>query len=143
MCFVMCKLQCQRFVVQIHVPLALQEATKTVPHEALVAGLVNAGAHPALALAAVQSAAQGAKDAALNQIHQELQAVTSRPLAGLSKQTSFDLTRANSMLQSAGSSLSLPSAQDAHDGLFHQAATVLQRQFSGMYIELKCVKFLR
>jgi len=111
--------------------LALQEAAKSVPYDALVAGLVNAGAHPALAIAAVQSAAQGAKDAALNQLHQELQAATSAPLAGLSSQASMALTRANSMLQSAGSSLSLPSAHDAHDALFHQAAQVLQRQVSG------------
>lgn len=113
----------------IHIPLALQEAAKSVPHEALVAGLVKAGAHPALAVAAVQSAVQDAKDAALTQIHQELQAATSGPLAGLSRQSSIALTRANSTLQSRGSSLSLPSGPDA---LFHQAAQVLQRQVSGL-----------
>ena len=118
--------------MQIHVPLALQEAAKSMPHEALVAGLVNAGAHPALAIAAVQSAAQSAKDAALKEFHQELQSATSAPLAALSKQSSMVLTRANSMLESAGSSLSGSSPQDA---LFHQAAQVLQRQVSGEHCQ--------
>lgn len=116
--------------MQIHVPLALQEAAKSVPHDELVARLVNAGAHPALALAALQYAARGAEDAALKDIHQGLQTAASMPL-GLSKQSSMALTRANSMLQSAGSSLTLPTAHDAHDALFHQAAQVLQRQVSG------------
>lgn len=116
------------FAEQIHIPLALQEVSKSVPHDALVAGLVKAGAHPALAIAAVQSAVQDAKDAALTQMHQELQAATSKSLAGLPRQSSMALTRANSMLQSQGSSLSLPSGPEA---LFHQAAQVLQRQVSG------------
>ncbi|KAG0612774.1 hypothetical protein M758_6G051200 [Ceratodon purpureus] len=118
---------------EFHMPTMaqIQEVAKSPHAEALMAGLMSvAGAgHPALAAAAhaAQSAyTQGAKDAVL-QIHQDIKTATSAPLAGLSRQTSMALSRANSMLQSAGSSLSLPSIHDAHDALFHQAAQVLQQ----------------
>ena len=113
--------------VQFHPAFAqFQEMAKSPGAEALMTGLVSAaagaGAHPAVAAAAQSAYAQGAKDAVL-QIHNDIQAATSAPLAGLSRQSSLALTRANSMLQSAGPSLS---PHDAFDALSHQAGQVLQ-----------------
>lgn len=112
--------------------MTLQEAAKSPTAEAMLQGLLDAGhdgSHPVLA-AAAHAYAQGAKDAALK-IHQDIQTATSAPMmTSLQKQSSMALTRANSMLQSAGSSLS---SKDVN-GLYQQAAlhaAQLSQQLSG------------
>lgn len=115
-------------------PLTLHEAAKSPTAEAMLQGLLNAGhdgSHPVLA-AAAHAYAEGAKDAALK-IHQDIQTATSAPmLTSLQKQASMALSRANSMLQSAGSSLS---SKDVNE-LYQQAAQAvhaaqLSQQLSG------------